>query len=157
MKTKSEDIERTLDLADAFLERLQRRPLPPEWVEADLTVPQLRVLFALYFDGPLSCGSLAETIGLSLPTLTGILERLSRRGYLDRRRSGDDRRRVISTLSPRGEHLVSRLWASAREDVAQVLEMLTPADLVSVQQTFEVLIEALEQHAPASQRALTAR
>jgi len=157
MKTKSEDIERTLDLADAFLERLQRRPLPPEWVEADLTVPQLRVLFALYFDGPQNCGSLADAIGLSLPTLTGILDRLDRRGYLERAHDDQDRRRVISTLSPRGEHLVSRLWASAREDVAQVLEMLTPDDLVGVQHTFEVLIEALEQHAPAPQRALTAR
>lgn len=137
--------EQILDLAEEFLRQAYKRPLPSEWADADLTMPQLRVLLTLFLDGPQNCGSLAETVGLSLPTLTGILERLSRRGYLVRVHDDQDRRRVISHLSPAGEHLVSRLWASGRELLALVLASASPDDLDVIEKAFSLLIGAFSR------------
>src|SRR3990170_7275371 len=101
-------------LADEFF-RLAHHRMPLDWLRTNLTMPQLKVLYTLYIDGPRTCGALAAAQDLSLPTMTGILARLERRGYLERRRDSDDGRRVISALSTKGRELVDRLWASGRE------------------------------------------
>ncbi len=134
--------ERVLDLAEEFF-RCARHRVPMDWLRADLTMPQLKVLLALYLDGPQTCGSLASTLGLSLPTMTGILGRLERRGYLQRSRDANDGRRVISGLSSEGQGMVERLWAAGREELARVLAGVAPEDLRSVERALEILIDAL--------------
>jgi DNA-binding MarR family transcriptional regulator len=135
--------ERVLDLADEFF-RLARHRVPLDWLRTDLTMPQLKVLYTLYIDGPQPCGALASALGLALPTMTGILTRLERRGYLRRRRDSRDSRRVVSSLSRRGRELVDRLWASGREELAGVLADVPADDLYTVERALEILIEALQ-------------
>ena len=150
--------QRALDLAEEFF-RLARHRMPVDWLRSDLTMPQLKVLLALYLDGPQSCGALAATQGLSLPTMTGILARLERRGHLQRQRDPRDGRRVISGLSPPGRELVEQLWAAGREELAGVFAGITTADLQTVERALVVLIDALAAHpstdrlTPAHERA----
>jgi len=136
--------ERILDLADEFF-RLARHRVPLDWLRTDLTMSQLKVLYTLYIDGPQTCGALASALGLALPTMTGVLTRLERRGYLRRRRDSDDSRRVVSSLSRRGRELVDRLWASGREELAAVLDDIPAEELTTVEQALTLLIEALER------------
>lgn len=136
--------ERVLELADEFF-RLARHRVPLDWLRTDLTMPQLKVLYTLYIDGPQTCGTLASALGLALPTMTGILTRLERRGYLGRRRDSDDSRRIVSSLSRRGSELVDRLWASGREELAAVLDDIPAEELTTVEQALTLLIEALER------------
>ena len=135
--------ERVLDLADEFF-RLARHRVPLDWLRTDLTMPQLKVLLTLYIDGPQTCGALASALGLALPTMTGILARLERRGYLRRRRDSRDSRRVVSSLSRRGSELVDHLWASGREGLAGVLVDVPADHLYTVERALEILIEALQ-------------
>ncbi len=134
--------DRILDLGDEFF-RLARHRVPLEWLRTDLTMPQLKVLYTLYIDGPQTCGALASVLELSLPTMTGILARLERRGYLIRHRDNQDTRRVISDLSRRGRRLVDRLWASGREGLASLLADVPDDDLQTIERALEILIEAL--------------
>lgn len=136
--------ERILDLAERFV-RAARYHFPAEWLRADLTMPQLKVLLTLYLDGPQSCSALASALRLSLPTMTGILDRLQARGYLLRRHDERDRRRVISHLSPRGEALVERLWAAGREELAATLDGVPAEDLPVIERALGILIRALER------------
>ncbi|MEE8347015.1 MAG: MarR family winged helix-turn-helix transcriptional regulator, partial [Dehalococcoidia bacterium] len=103
----------------------------------------------LYIDGPQTCGALASVLGLSLPTMTGILARLDRRGYLERRRDSADSRRVVSSLSPQGAELVDRMWASGREELATVLSDVRDEDLQTIERALRVLIDTLSS--PAAQ------
>ncbi len=134
--------QRALDLAEEFF-RLARNRMPVDWLRADLTMPQLRVLLTLYLDGPQSCGALASALALSLPTMTGILGRLDRRGYLRRGRDQRDGRRVISSLSDDGARLVDQLWAAGREELADILARVPAGDLRTVERALEVLIQAV--------------
>jgi DNA-binding MarR family transcriptional regulator len=54
-------------------------------------------LTLLEVHGPLTPGRLAELSGLRTGTVTGVLDRLERVGYVRRERSADDRRKVIVT------------------------------------------------------------
>lgn len=63
--------------------------------QCGLTGPQLVVLKELLERDGCSAGELARAVALSQPTVTGILDRLERKGMVTRRRSADDRRRVM--------------------------------------------------------------
>jgi DNA-binding MarR family transcriptional regulator len=65
-------------------------------------------LTLLQVHGPLTPGRLAELSGLTTGTVTGVLDRLERAGYVRRDRSLNDRRKV----------LVSRVEERIQQDMA---------------------------------------
>jgi len=76
--------------------------------EHGLTGPQLAVLQAASRLGEgSSTGSLARAVHLSGPTVTGILDRLEKRGLVERARSGQDRRSVTITMTRRGGEVLA--------------------------------------------------
>ena len=147
--------ERILSLGDEFF-LLARDRVPMDFLRTELTMRQLKVLYTLYLEGPQTCGALASAQEVSLPTMTGILARLERRGYLDRRRDRDDARRVISDLSSEGRELVSRLWASSREGLANLLAEVPEDDLDTIERALTILIDALSAPSRPLEPASTA-
>ena len=71
-----------------------------------LTGPQLMILQAIVHAGEVSVGEVAKAISLSQGTVTGILERMEKRGLVIRRRSDSDRRRVLVKASAAGKQLL---------------------------------------------------
>jgi DNA-binding MarR family transcriptional regulator len=71
-----------------------------------LTGPQALVLRELFRLGDMPAGQLARTVSLSQATLTGILDRLAKKGLLERRRDSRDRRRVLVHLTAAGVALL---------------------------------------------------
>lgn len=72
-----------------------------------LTGPQLMVLRELSAHNGVSVGELTRAIHLSQATVTGILDRLAKRGLVRRQRSDQDKRRVLVWLTEEGEHLLA--------------------------------------------------
>ena len=54
----------------------------------------------LELHGPLTPGHLAELSGLTTGTVTGVIDRLERAGFVRRDRAPDDRRKVIVSPNP---------------------------------------------------------
>ncbi len=76
--------------------------------EHGLTGPQLATLQAASRLGEASStGALARAVHLSGPTVTGILDRLAKRGLVERARSGQDRRSVTITITRHGEEVLA--------------------------------------------------
>jgi DNA-binding MarR family transcriptional regulator len=73
-----------------------------------LTVPQLAVLKELGADGGRSIGELTRAVHLSQATVTGILDRLQRRGLIERRRGEADKRKVHVWLTDEGRRALDR-------------------------------------------------
>jgi len=64
------------------LARLHRRPeRSPGWLEHELTFSQLRLLFLLREQGPVSMSRLAETLGVTIATASGVVDREARPGH----------------------------------------------------------------------------
>lgn len=74
--------------------------------EVGLTAPQLATLLAVRRLHPITVGALAKSVHLSQATMTGILNRLEKRGLVERTRSGNDRRSVVVKLTREGDQLV---------------------------------------------------
>ena len=146
--------DRILSLGDQFF-LLARDRVPMDFLRTELTMGQLKVLYTVYLEGPQTCGALASAQEVSLPTMTGILARLERRGYLERQRDQEDARRVISNLTTQGRELVNRLWASSREGLTSLLADVSPDDIETIERALEILIDALSAPSRALEPAST--
>ena len=136
--------ERILSLAEDFF-KTSRNQVPRDWHRLDLTMSQLKVLFSLFVDGPLPCGSLAEAMGVSLPTMNGVLERLKERDLIVRRPDHQDRRRILNSLTARGLRLIDRLWTSHQDWLSDLLDRMDSADLETIEQALTIIVGALSR------------
>ena len=110
-----------------------------------LTYPQFLVMAALWGeDGP-TVGALGEKLSLDTSTLTPLLKRLEAMGLLDRRRSTQDERRVIVTLTPEGAAL--RAQASDVLKCVRAAADLDPADFTRLTRDIQALRRNLERAA----------
>ena len=73
-----------------------------------LTYPQYLVLIALWAKNGVTVGYLGEQLALETSTLTPLLKRLETMSLLTRRRSDTDERRVIVTLTTKGQDLKAK-------------------------------------------------
>lgn len=74
----------------------------------NLTGPQLSVLKELAARGQAPIGVLAKATYLGAPTVTGVVDRLERQGWVTRVPGKEDRRQVLITISATGKKLLAR-------------------------------------------------
>ncbi|GGK60373.1 homoprotocatechuate degradation operon regulator HpaR [Amphritea balenae] len=77
--------------------------------ENSITEQQWRVLRALKAYGELESKQLAEHCCILSPSLTGIIKRLEQQGYIKRRKSEEDQRRTLISLTEQALDLFERI------------------------------------------------
>lgn len=77
--------------------------------EYDLTYPQLMVLVVLWSDDKQTINEIGAKLYLETGTLTPLLKRLEKKGFINRIRSKDDERIVIVSLSKEGKKFKKKL------------------------------------------------
>ena len=146
----------TREQTAALLHRISRNlrdPRAEAWLALDLSMAQLKVLFVLFYRGPATVGSLAQVLGVKLPTVSATLERLVRSDYVERVHDPDDRRVVINRLTPSGAALVERLREERRIRVEQALSKLSDGDLARLHDGLTALAAAMGLNRPPNAAA----
>jgi DNA-binding MarR family transcriptional regulator len=134
-------VERILQLGEkAFRELVPM--VPTEWLQLDLTMPQLKVVLLLFLSGPSRMREVASALDVSLATATGVADRLVERGIVLRESHPDDRRVVLCRLSDKGEKMIGGLWQLARERTRELLGMVEPTKLMLFIEMLEALLKA---------------
>lgn len=110
----------------------------------DLTAPQLTCLRHLIRQGPRSAGELAAGISLSQATITGILDRLERKGLVERQRSREDRRRVLVALTPAGRDLATSVPLPLQERFARRLARLPESRRQHIDSALKEVVDLME-------------
>lgn len=104
-------------------------PLGPRHVAA---LEQLR-------DGPLSVGTLASRLGLTISTVSGVLAGLDRAGFVERSADQDDRRRTIVQIAPGARADVQEWLDGAAAPLARVLDRLAPDERAAFLKAMDML------------------
>jgi MarR family transcriptional repressor of emrRAB len=73
----------------------------------------------------LSPSDLADRVGVTRATITGLIDGMERDGYIERRRASRDRRAITLHLSEGGRNVLKELLPSYSRMVAAILEPLT--------------------------------
>jgi homoprotocatechuate degradation regulator HpaR len=81
----------------------------PVLQEIPLTEQQWRVIRALDEYNELESKQLADLCCILSPSLTGIISRLEQQGYIQRRRSPEDQRRVLISLTDKAKQMFNRI------------------------------------------------
>ena len=85
--------------------RLITRTYQPFLDELGITYPQYLVLLVLWENDGLTVNEISRKLVLNTNTTTPLLKRLESLGLITRKRSGEDERKVLVTLTPGGREM----------------------------------------------------
>jgi DNA-binding MarR family transcriptional regulator len=119
-----------------------RGPSNP-WFSLHLTMPQLKILIALRLNGSAGGHELAQMLGVSAATMTGIVDRLAAGGYVTRREDPKDRRVRRIELTDSGTRLMDEVAAAGDEHHRQLLDRLTVEELSVIERATGIMMRAL--------------
>jgi DNA-binding MarR family transcriptional regulator len=108
-----------------------------------VTGPQRLVIRIVGRRPGISAGALAATLHVHPSTLTGVLRRLQRRGYLERRRDVADGRRALFHLTARGRRLDAARAHTVETAVRRALTTVPRRNLVGARRLLRILAGAL--------------
>lgn len=91
---------------------------------AGLTAPQLLILQAIASRGEMTMGDIATEVSVSQATVTTILDRLEKRGLIERKRGERDKRRVYAYLTPSGRDIMERAPTPLQDEFMARFERL---------------------------------
>jgi DNA-binding MarR family transcriptional regulator len=135
-------IEHILELERKVCHAL-RPVVPTEWLNIDLTMPQLKIILIIFTDGPARISTLASTLGVSLSTTTGITDRLIHQDLIVRGNDPQDRRAVVCSLTDKGRELATRLWEQGQSRVRDILGKMELSKLKTISEAIEIILEAV--------------
>jgi DNA-binding MarR family transcriptional regulator len=102
------------------------------WHRSALSLVHLNVLTALEAEGPLAMNRLAEIMDVSDASATGIVDRMEKRGLVERRHGTADRRVVLVHPTDAGAQVFGEMAAHRRGMLSQVLSQLSEDEMASL-------------------------
>ena len=113
---------------------------------SQLTMPQLKILLLLYRLGDTSGRELAGLMGVSLATMSGMVDRLVAHDLVTRAEDPHDRRVRRITLSGTGREMIGSIITAGAERHARMLRRLTDEELHTVAAAMRAMVRvAIEE------------
>jgi DNA-binding MarR family transcriptional regulator len=92
-------------------------------------------------DEPITAGRIAQLSGLSTGAVTGVIDRLERRGLVRRVRDPHDRRKVLVEVADFDESQFAHFFQDAVDMSERVLARFTPEEWVVIERYSRALLE----------------
>jgi DNA-binding MarR family transcriptional regulator len=109
-----------------------------------ITGPQLVCLATLCDDGAMTGAELSRRVFVSASTITGIIDRLEKRGYVERKRDEIDRRRVLLHATPEGFKLTYNAPSPLQGKLKQRLNELPELERATIGLSLQRVVELME-------------
>lgn len=122
------EVDELVQAADAVFFAMRKARSAGADRDGGLSLPQVTLLEPLAAEPELPVGRLAAAADVSIPTATRMLQQLEAAGVVLRRRSPDDERKVLVTLTPDGNQRLTRLLDRRRARQAEAFGVFSPAE-----------------------------
>jgi DNA-binding MarR family transcriptional regulator len=119
---------------------------------SQLTMPQLKILLLLYRMGDTSGRELAGLLGVSLATMSGMVDRLVAHDLVTRAEDQHDRRVRRITLSTTGKEMIGNIITAGAEKQARLLGRLSETELRTVADAMQAMIRVAAEDAEGDAR-----
>jgi DNA-binding MarR family transcriptional regulator len=100
--------------------------------KGSLSLVHLNVLVELATQGPMPMGRLAEALEVSVASTTGIVDRMEKRGFVERRHDDEDRRVVVVHPTDAAATFFSSLQQRRRDGLAKLIDTLSDRQLLGL-------------------------
>lgn len=115
------------------------------WLHLDLTTAQVKTLAVLSDSEPATIGEAAETLGITLPTASHLVEKLVRAGFAERHEDPIDRRRTVARPTAQGMELIRSLREFSTAYLRACISRMSDADLATLAQGMNALACAADE------------
>ncbi len=120
----------------------------PEFLEIAVTMPQAKLLYLLGVSGEMHMSELVVRLGVSLSTVSGLVDRVVDHGLATRREDPVDRRQVVVSLTEQGTAFIDRFRDLNAGQMRALLGVVDDDELVSVRNALDALARAAVRLAP---------
>ncbi len=108
-----------------------------------ITIPQLICLREIFQHGPISLSALTKIVFLNNSTVTGIVDRLENRGFVQRTRISKDRRQVHAEITQTGIDFIENSPPPLRKTFFNRLAELEEEKITLILWSLEMLVDML--------------
>jgi DNA-binding MarR family transcriptional regulator len=105
----------------------------------ELSIPQFRTLRYIQRNPDTSLSGLADFLGLTLPSVSKLVDGMVKQELIIRQESSIDRRRLTLVLTPAGESIVNSARTKAQANIAKKLNTLCDEDLETIRSAMVIL------------------
>ena len=116
-----------------------------EFEKFGLTVPQWRILLTLWQHRECRFGELAKLSSIEPPTLSRLLNAMTKARWVKRRRIEEDTRSVAVSLTPAGTELFERTVPFAEDVNRLYIDRLSANDLKVLQRALTTIYENVQR------------
>ena len=114
----------------------------PDFIESNLTMAQMKVLMLLGVVGEAHMSDMAGQLGVSVSTVSGLVDKLVEGGLVQRREDAADRRHVLVSMTVAGIEVIDRFQELGATRLRELLVQLDPDQLKTVRQAMDLLLAA---------------
>lgn len=112
---------------------------PTQLLEVDLTSSQIKVMASFSEQESFTMTELSRAHGVSVSTMTSMVDRLIQNDLLERRRGEQDRRVVRVSLTRDGKKMVRHVMKVRREELEKFLHELSEEDITRFVESIEAV------------------
>ena len=122
--------------------RMLTRAYQPLLDELGITYPQYLVLMVLWEKDGLTVNEIAHRLYLNTNTITPLLKRMEKSDIISRKRSAEDERKVLITLTQKGNEMRESAYCIP-EEIMKKMD-LPLAEVIQLKETLSKLIQQME-------------
>ena len=109
-----------------------------------ITPPQFEVLISLWTEDGLVLSDLSKRLSRDGPTITGIIDRMEKKGLVRRERSTKDRRVIMVFTTPKATEMKEALTMLQKTAGKDIIDNFTAEDIKSLEQLLSKLLTNIE-------------
>ncbi len=132
------------DLVPVLVKHLQISD-PYKLYGIKITLQQYLALNTLVKKGKCMITGLSKSLGIALSTVTELVDRLTKRGFVKRTKDIKDRRIIWVSLTNKGLDIYKKVNAEKQKQVAVILEKLTKRDRDALVNILKVVSRVVEK------------
>ena len=130
------------------MRRLGRARMRDDLAGFDMTMPQVRTLYFLS-RGPQRMKDISDHLMRGMPSATSMIDRLVKKGYVERVPDPSDRRVVLCQITDTGREMLDRFSRMGAVGFEAISESLTDDELDKIAPALEMLVDAMARQIPS--------
>ena len=112
----------------------------------NITIPQLLCLQEIKEQSPISIGALTKIVFMNNSTVTGIVDRLEKRGLIRRNRISKDRRKIHLEITDAGMEFIKNAPTPINERFVKRITALNVDQVKNILWVLEMLVDMLGEN-----------
>ncbi|MFX4261499.1 MarR family winged helix-turn-helix transcriptional regulator [Pelotomaculum propionicicum] len=147
------------ELYEYVLDNIQKVIFPEELIRLKLSLSVFELLALMMSEKhqPVTMSSLAQGMSVPMSTATGIVDRLVKKGLLERGRSEEDRRVVTVILTESGREVIGDLKGLLYSNLDRVRGILTVEEFETALELLRKLVLGFQKDERAAEEKTTLR